>query len=203
VREDVTLVDAEARRSQQRTDARRAILGATEAILVEEGYEQFSMRKLAGRCGYTAPTIYHYFGDKTRLLDTLLELHMADLVAELRRVPTSPDPTENMRALFIAFASWGLASPTHYQLLTTVRSPDSRPIPSGELAREILEQPMNALAARKRLRTDLETAKQSFWVLLHGIVSLRHTRPDVEWKEALMESALDSMIRGAVLPERS
>jgi hypothetical protein len=84
-----------------------------------------------------------------------------------------------------------------------VRSPESSPIPSGEEAREILEQPIDELAARKRLRVDLETTRQSFWVLLHGIISLRHTRPDVEWEEALMESALDSMIRGAVLPERS
>jgi AcrR family transcriptional regulator len=199
----MTLVDAQARRSQQRTDARRAILTSTEAILVEEGYEQFSMRKLAGRCGYTAPTIYHYFGDKHRLLDTVLEQHMVALLEELRAVPTRDDPTENMRALFRAFAGWGLASPTHYRLLTTVRPPDSPPIPAGEEAREILEQPVNELAVRGRLRDDLETARQSFWVLLHGIVSLRHQRPDVEWSEALMESALDSMIRGSVLPERS
>jgi AcrR family transcriptional regulator len=199
----MTLITAEDRRSQQRTDARRAILSATQAILVEEGYERFSMRKLAGRCGYTAPTIYHYFGDKHRLLEALVEQHMVALVAELSRVPTSDDPTENMRALFSAFADWGLQSPTHYRLLTTVRLPDRPPNPAGEEVRAILEQPINELAERGRLHTDLETARQSFWVLLHGIVSLRHTRPDVEWSEVLLESALDSMIRGAVLPERS
>jgi hypothetical protein len=118
-------------------------------------------------------------------------------------VPTRDDPTENMRALFSAFANWGLQNPTHYRLLTTVRLPDRPPIPAGEEARVMLEQPINELALRERLHTDLETTRQSFWVLLHGIVSLRHTRPDVEWSEALMESALDSMIRGAVLPERS
>lgn len=199
----MTLLSAEDRRSQQRTDARRAILEATEAILVAEGYDGFSMRKLASRCGYTAPTIYHYFGDKTRLLDVLVEEHMIALVAELRRVPTSDDQTENMRALFGAFAAWGLASPTHYRLLTTVRPPDLPLIAAGEEAREMLEQPINELARVGRLRTDLETARQSFWVLLHGIVSLRHTRPDVAWSEALVESALDAMIRGAVHPERS
>ena len=53
---------AERRRLRQRTDAQRAILDATEALLVEDGYEQFSMRRLVERCGYTAPTIYRYFG---------------------------------------------------------------------------------------------------------------------------------------------
>lgn len=199
----MTLLTAQDRRSQQRTDARRAILEATEAILVEEGYEGFSMRKLASRCGYTAPTIYHYFGDKNQLLDCLLEEHMVALVAELRRVPSTGDPTENMRAVFCAFADWGLASPTHYRLLTAVRPPELPPIAAGEEAREILEQPITELAARGRLYTDLETVRQSFWALFHGIVSLRHTRPDVEWSDALVESSLDAMIRGAVHPERS
>jgi AcrR family transcriptional regulator len=199
----MTLLTAQDRRSQQRTDARRAILEATETILVEEGYDGFSMRKLASRCGYTAPTIYHYFGDKTRLLDSLLEQHMFALVAELKRVPTTGDPTENMRALFCAFAAWGLASPTHYRLLTTVRPPDLPPIAAGEEARALLEQPLSELASCGRLHTDLETTRQAFWVLLHGIVSLRHTRPDVEWSDALVESSLDAMIRGAVHPERS
>ena len=47
------------RRSRQREEARRAILDATEAILLEDGQELLSIRKLALRCGYTAPTIYH------------------------------------------------------------------------------------------------------------------------------------------------
>ena len=67
------LASAADRRRQQRDDARGAILEATESILVEEGYERFSMRKLAARCGYTAPTIYHYFDDKVRLFEALIE----------------------------------------------------------------------------------------------------------------------------------
>ena len=68
------------RREQQRSDARRAILAAAESILVEDGYEQFSMRRLAERCGYTAPTIYHYFGDKLGLLDAVLETRFRELL---------------------------------------------------------------------------------------------------------------------------
>ena len=55
----------------QRSQARRAILDATQSLLVEGGYEAFSMRRLAERCGYTAPTIYHHFGDKPGLIGAL------------------------------------------------------------------------------------------------------------------------------------
>ena len=57
------LETASDRRLRQREKARRTILDASEEMLVSDGYEHFSMRKLAARCGYTAPTIYHYFGD--------------------------------------------------------------------------------------------------------------------------------------------
>ena len=89
---------AERRRSQQREEARRAILDATEALLVEDGYEQFSMRRLAARCGYTAPSIYHHFGDKQGLLDALLEERFQRLLVRLRRVRTEGDPVDTLRA---------------------------------------------------------------------------------------------------------
>jgi AcrR family transcriptional regulator len=161
------------------------------------------MRKLATRCGYTAPTIYHYFGDKVGLLDTLLALRLAELVAELRAVPVSSDLAANMRELAIAFVRWGLANSTHYQLLTTARAPESDPLPSGEEARELLAHPITELALRGHLLTDLETGRQALWALLHGLISLQRTRPDVEWSGALTESAIDAMIHGLVKEERS
>ena len=72
------------RREQQRSDARRALLAAAESILVEDGYDQFSMRRLAERCGYTAPTIYHDFGDKLGLLDAVLETRFRELLQAIR-----------------------------------------------------------------------------------------------------------------------
>ena len=101
----MSLEPARKRREQSRADARRIILDATEALLVEAGYEQFSMRKLVDRCGYTAPTIYHYFGDKPGLLDTLLEERLEKLVKDLHRVSLGEDPVANMRATSRAFAT--------------------------------------------------------------------------------------------------
>ena len=76
---------AAVRRERQRNQARRAILDATQAPTVEGGYEGFSMRQLAERCGYSAPTIYHYFGDKPGLISASLEEHYGRLLGRLRR----------------------------------------------------------------------------------------------------------------------
>ena len=86
---------AETRRQRQRSEARRAILDMTETLLVEAGSDAFSIRTLAERCGYTAPTIYHYFGDKAGLIDALLEERFARLLLAVERVPLLDDPVAN------------------------------------------------------------------------------------------------------------
>jgi len=191
------LTTAQDRRLRHREEARRAILDATQELLVEQGYESFSMRKLASRCGYAAPTIYHYFGDKPGLLDRLIDLRMREVLVEMRSVHLTSDPVENMRRLFIAFVRWGLANPTHYQLLTSTREPH----PAGEEAREVLMRPVTQLEEQGRLETDIELARQSLWALVHGIISLQTTRPEVDWSEHLIDRALDAMICGLVKPE--
>ena len=101
---------AEQRRIRHRADARRVILDATEAIMVEDGYDGFSVRRLVARCGYTAPTIYHHFGDKQGLIDALIEERLARLVRLLKRVPVVSDPVEKLRTLGRAFVH-GRAKP--------------------------------------------------------------------------------------------
>jgi AcrR family transcriptional regulator len=197
----MSLQAAQKRRLQIRSEARRAILDATEALLADGGYPRFSMRKLADRCGYTAPTIYHHFGDKVGLLDSLLEERLGGLVAELREVPLSRDPARNLLALCGAFARFGLRNPAYYRLLNEPPEARVSPLPSGEQARSILEQPISELWEAGRLEFEtIEMARHAFWLVVHGVISLRLSRPDVEWSEDLLEVALETMLRGALRP---
>lgn len=196
-------LSAEQRRSQQRADARRAILDATESLLVEGGYESFSIRRLVDRCGYTAPTIYHYFGDKPGLLDALLEEVFQKLVRLIRRVPESDDAIEYLRALARAFVRFGLRNPTHYRLLTQPRDPASQRPRSAEAVRELLEKPWLELWEAGRLRSgDARSASQSLWALCDGLIHLRAGRPEHDWSKFLMDDAIDALLRGLIAPAR-
>ena len=185
------------RRLARTRDPRRAILDATEALLVAEGYECFSIRKLVSRCGYTAPTIYHYFGDKQGLIDALLEERFGRLLRQLRRVRRGDEPVSYLRALAEAFVRFGLRNPTHYRLVMTPRPDGSEPPRTAEEARAAFSAPLEELAERGLLRHgDFEAALQSLWALLHGQISLRIVRPDYEWSPSLLDVSLDAMLQG-------
>lgn len=189
------------RRLQQREDARRAILDAAEALLVEGGYEAFSMRRLARRCGYTAPTIYHHFGDKLGLVDALLEERVQRLLARLRRVPRSAEPLESLRALATAFARFGLQNPSHYRLLTAPRPDSAPPSRASEEVRVLFEGPLHKLIESGRLEAvRFEEVKQSLWMLVHGVISMQTNRPDEGWAPTVLDTALGALLRGLVSP---
>jgi AcrR family transcriptional regulator len=187
------------RRLQHRADTRRAILDAAETLLVESGLDAFSMRKLAQRCGCTAPTLYHYFRDKPGLIDALLEERLRHLVAELGRVSPAEDPRDQVRAMCVSFARFGLRNPGHYQLLALNRGPGAEDPPAGEEARRLLMGPLEALAESGGLAADaFDALRLGLWSLLHGYILLRTTRPDEPWSDGTLEQAIDALLEATL-----
>jgi AcrR family transcriptional regulator len=194
---------SERRRLQHREDARRAILDATEALLIEHGYERFSMRRLAERCGYTAPTIYHYFGDKQGLFDTLLEERFRRMVDVLKRVRRSDDPVQTLLAISQAAVRFGLRNPGQVQLFVALRPDPAEPPQSSVEAREFIERPLAELERQGRLLVrDVEEAFQCLWIAMHGVMTMLTARPDYAWSKNLVRVSLEAMLRGLVRPAR-
>jgi AcrR family transcriptional regulator len=187
------------RRLQYREDARRSILDAAESLLVEGGLDGFSMRRLAERCGLTAPTLYHYFKDKPSLIDALLEERLRRLIRDLRAVELDGDPVADVCALGSAFASFGIRNPDHYHLLVMSRGEAAPDPPSTEEVEQIFGAPLDAMVERGDLDVvKIEDLKQGLWSFLHGYILLQSTRPDHEWVPGLLDRSLNAMIRGSI-----
>ena len=190
------------RRRERSAGVRRVILDATEAVLVDGGPDAFSIRRLVERCGYSAPTIYHHFGDKEGLLDALLRERYARLAGYLRRSRKGDDPVEQLRSLAKAYVRFGVRHPNHYQLLFHRRAPDRAPPAEVDEVRVQLERVWTGLWEAGRLRSgDPEAASQSLWVLCHGLVSGHILRPDLELSKTLVDDSIDALLRGLVAPD--
>ena len=189
------------RRREQRRQVRRAVLDATEALLLADGVERFSIRRLVERCGYSAPTIYHHFGGKNGLLDALLEERFQKLFRRLRRVPRGDDPVAYLREAARTFVRFGLRHPRHYQVLSLPQKTESPPPQSIEESREMLERPWVELWEEGRLRAgEVESAGQALWALAHGLIVLLSSRPGHPWSKTVIDDSIDALLRGLVAP---
>ena len=188
----------EHRRARQREEARRTILDATELLLIESGGFDFSIRSLSKRCGYSAPTVYHYFRDKDGLVDALLEERVAVLADAIERVPVTQDPLADLRAVLKVFVRFGAAHPTFDRLMWTVSTKGkSRTTPAMERLSARVRPPLEQLAQSGRLGgADVEIAGQMIWALLHGVSALRVIEPGHPWVPNLGERAIETLLRG-------
>jgi AcrR family transcriptional regulator len=170
------------RRERHRGEARRAILDATEELLIESGGFGFSIRSLAKRCGYSAP-----------------------LADEIESVPESGDPLSDLRELLLVFVRFGATNPTFRRLMWSVSGKgESRVTPAMERLRARVRPPLLELIAAGRFGDiDAETAGQLIWALLHGLSSIQVIEPEHPWTPQLGERAIDTLLRGMTHPART
>lgn len=188
----------EERRERQRQEARRTILDATEALMIEANGSSFSIRKLGDRSGYSAPTVYHYFGDKDGLIDALLDDRVGRLADELEQVDPNADPRERLRAILLAYFEFSVSNPTFTRLMWTVSGKgESRMPPAMERVRRCVEESLARFGeSRPSSRFDTGSAGRVLWALVYGLVSLQLTQPELTHDEDLAQRALDALFLG-------
>ncbi len=192
----------EQRRERQRFEARRAILDATEALVIESAGRDFSMRSLGRRCGYSAPTIYHYFGDKDGLIDALVDERLAELGAALDELADASDPHQSLRDLMLLSVDFWVSRGDVARLIWAVSSEGTTRMPAViDRVSERIGEALRALADQARLRDmEIDTARQIVGAMLQGLISQRMNQPDQPRSPDLSERAIDALLLGLLQP---
>jgi AcrR family transcriptional regulator len=188
----------EQRRERQRREARRAILDATEVLMIEKNGSDFSIRSLGERSGYSAPTVYHYFGDKDGLIEALLEERVARLADEFERIEPTGDPRSDLRAMLLAYYEFSAEHQTFTRLMWTLsRKGESRMPEAMNRVRGCIDHALERFGGSGQLGAfDADSAGRILWALAYGLVSLRITQPELTWDDRLVERALDALFLG-------
>src|ERR1700742_1535620 len=104
--------------------ARARIVAAAVDLLAEGGRDAVTTRSVALAAGVQAPTIYRIFGDKSGLLDAVVEHGFAAYLAQKPPVGRSTDPVGALRAGWELHIGFGLAHPELFRLMhTALRTP--------------------------------------------------------------------------------
>lgn len=180
------------RREQKKLDLRRMILDEASREFLEHGYENFSLRRVAERIGYTPTTIYLHFHNKDELLlETAKDgfTNFDEAIAEAAR--SNPLPLPRIEALGRAYIQFGLDHPALYRLMFMQRSDFyfmphlvGRGTPEGEV-REILPGQHRAVAQELLIVAveeavasgeiapqDATNVADALWAGVHGLVAL-------------------------------
>ena len=204
------------RRAREKEALRAKILEATSRLLVEEGFERASIRRIAEQIEYSPATIYLYFKDKAELIDAICEELFGQMVEVLGTAgDQETDPLKKLRVGIRAYIEFGITHPHHY--LAVFGAPQ-RPydIPAvdpkdphrlGMEAFEVLRRAIRACIGFGVVPAgDAETISHALWMCMHGITSLmimtsRGSRPvysgmSQDDRNHLIEAALDLLMAG-------
>jgi AcrR family transcriptional regulator len=113
------------------TRAAEEVIGIKDRILeialqhlIEDGFEHFSMRKLAARLGMTAANIYNYFTNKDELY-LFIQTHGFEMLYDFLQeaYKRSAAPEKKLENMIRAYLKFGMDNPEYYEIMFSRNTP--------------------------------------------------------------------------------
>jgi len=189
-------------------DLRRQILDTARSLLVSDGYQNLSMRKIARSIGYSPTSIYLHFESKDALIHALIHEGMMELRGELEDSAARGEgsPLERLRTLCRRFVEFGLTNPEYYEIMFQLRPERMERYPREKYreARENLNFFVEALVQGSEEGLfdvdDAQVSASAIWAALHGTISLLLAeRIDARIdRDAFVDASIQQTIQGCL-----
>jgi AcrR family transcriptional regulator len=184
---DRTRRASSARREWERVELRQTILEAAAELFLEKGYDQFSMRQIAERIGYSATTLYRHFRDKDELLFAVVDKAFLGFGEALTAAGTiTDDPAADITNIGRAYIRFALEHPVHYRLMfmqradylyKSVEGSDSPRHDSFLVLERAVQRAIEAGAIKPG---SARAYSNMLWALVHGLCSLAISMPHLD-----------------------
>ncbi|MCU1552333.1 MAG: TetR family transcriptional regulator [Glaciihabitans sp.] len=175
--------------------AKQRLLEATARLLAEQGVG-VSTRAICEAAGVTAPTLYHYFGDRDGLMQAVVAHGFANYLASKRALESSGDPIEDIRRGWIDHNDWGTSNPEFYSLMYGQVKPGHHAAAADE-AEQLLVEKLEDAARRGLLRVAPAIAARLILAANVGMTLALIRQPDADFEgvsDRLRESTLASVL---------
>jgi len=186
-------------REKNKAEIRSLILVTARKSFIEEGFENFSLRSLAQRIGYSPAAIYRYFKSKDDIFSCLTAESFDLLIKASSSVVPEPDedPVSVLKRGMRAYVSFGLQNPDHYRIAFLLGGGEAKAPPRPRTAYEALRARIQrCIDGDRMLADDPDLLAQSLWAAVHGITSLLVQRPSFPWvaRGKLVNRVIDSAV---------
>lgn len=169
------------RKQRQKEEVRASILDTAWQMVVTEGWHSFSIRKVADAIEYSVPVIYSHFENKDAILLEFNRKGFQLLTSALTLAKAGqPEPANQIRAIGRAYWNFAFENKEYYQLMFGLGIPTcdaARRIPALETFAGVIIGSITAMVpAGQKTAFDPWLKYQSFWSMLHGLVSINMIR---------------------------
>jgi AcrR family transcriptional regulator len=191
------------RRLKQKEELRSRILTTAWQMVMEEGWQSLSIRKIADAIEYSVSVIYEHFESKEAILLEFGKEGFNLLTKKVHRAKAkSEDPAEQLKAIANAYWNFATKNKAFYQLMFGLGMPGcelEKCLPERASLREAVMKPISELM-QKGKHTDANPCLKyyTFWSVLHGLNSIKIMEDagvSHELNKMIMEDAIDGFIK--------
>lgn len=184
---------------------REAIIATTRELIISDGLEALTLRRLAAQLGVTAPALYGYVKDKQDLLRAVAEDEFDRLLDRFATVDAT-DPVARIRAYNHAYVAHAREHPETFRVMFLFPPDlDGAGVPEGV----VLPGATRAFAAAAEAVTEAVEAGAlsaddpllvalTLWSTVHGVATVLQLGFGLprELEDALVDEVLDRVLAG-------
>jgi AcrR family transcriptional regulator len=169
------------RKAPPGVDVRLALLDAAGALLLAEGTDGMTTRRMAQMAGTTTQAIYTEFGGKEGIARAMYREGFARLEARMRAVAQTSAPFFDLLQQGRTYRESALSDPHFYDVMfgrpIPQFTPDADDLAISRIAHDLLAADIERVIATGALIPDVraDDIAQWLWTVVHGVVSLELT----------------------------
>lgn len=195
------------KRQRHKEEFRREILNSARELFIDDGYERFSMRRLAEKIDYSPTTIYLYFKNKDDLLFAVCEEvaeHFLTKLSHIRSVQSKP--LKALRQTMLYLVEFAFDNPNQYKVFfltkPNVYGTQEEFMKKESMARnsyfEFRGIVQACVKAEKLQRMDIDVLTQVLATAPHGLISMTLYQNSFPWadRKVLSTTLVDGLLRG-------
>jgi len=194
--------------SDELSDTAHRILAAATAILVSEGYEAISMRRVAAAVGLSQAAIYRHYKDKADLVDRIVSSGYQALLARIEAAyDLGGRPSDLVKRCIAEYLGFALDNADVFKAVLLRDAGPARKRVEGltpgvsrtrrsfGLLAEVIERGM---ADHEFAVADPELTAQAVWAAMFGLAARAVLEPEVPEarRAALIERHSEIIVRG-------
>lgn len=188
-------------RQKHKDQLRESILETARIMVLQEGWQSVSIRKIADSIGYSLPMVYKFFENKDAILEEFVKQGFGMLGELMRAIQIQHEqPEEQLKAMASAYFEFAFSNRAYYEMMFGLG------MPSCERAKAIPELASfscTIISSIKKISTDADEANiklkyHTLFSILHGITSINMvniTATSNQMQLMVLNDAVEGFIR--------